>query len=257
MAPDRGQSFYSTAKLAESDQLSVRRCSVERPCGDSDAMCLIGGSQRLRTSNISHNFVAASGACLSSTDADQLDFYYAMVSHNFGTTMFSLIHGLGEVKVSHCSLIHNSQVEGVGFFHLKELGLILDQCNFMENQFTKFVKGGRITIRTKIVTDFSLSGAVVEDCVLTNPEHAFKVLWVDAGMEYMETWGCWALGSSSPSASQSAPPFGQGSLADSGLFVFLVLSLVAGVPTAFGYMYWIREHPRDLSVLRDLPISNR
>jgi hypothetical protein len=180
-----------------------------------------------------------------------------MVSHNFGTSLFTLSHSNGEVKVSHCSFVRNVQVETSGFFALKDVTLALDQSNFMQNQFTRFAQGGRVRILTKIVTDFSLGSALVDNAVLLNPENAFKVLWVDAGMKNMETWVCWALGESSPSPSQSPPPFGEGTIAESGIFIFLVLSIGIGIPAAFGYVSWRKRQREDLSVLDDLPISNR
>jgi hypothetical protein len=256
ISPDKGQSMFLQVETSESDELCVHKCSMERPSGDSESISTSGGVLHFRTSNISHNFVASSGAAFGVSEPKEFELFYAMVSENYGNSIFSFANAGGSVKIGHCSLLRNHQVESPGFFGLNTATLTLDQCNFVDNKFVLFANGGRISIQSKIVTDFSLTTAVVVDCVLINPENAFKVLWVDAGMKHMETWLCWAMGSSSPSPSQSPPPYGAGGFLDSGIFLFLVISVVVGVPVAFGYVYWTERQPPDLAFLEDLPISN-
>jgi hypothetical protein len=257
-APEKGQAFHLTTELGfASDEASLRQCSMLRPCGESHAGFTISGIQRYRTSNVSHNIVEAVGACVGSSAASTFLFHYGMVSYNSGTNLFWFDNGQ-DLAVSHCSILHNSLIGEAHFFHIGGGVVHLEQSNFIENKFTLFAVKGKLSLDSKIVIDFDLTSRLFLKADLINMENAFKVLWIEAGMAQMQTWACWALGKSSPSGSQSPPPIEGGDKRESGIVTFLVLSVVAGIPTVFGYLWWTRHENqgRDLSVLDPLAISN-
>jgi hypothetical protein len=257
VAPEHGQALYVQVQNLNSDELAVRECSMERPCGEAHALCGIEGNQHYRTSNISHNIVAEGGACAGSFNAAQFSFYYAMISYNLGNNLFWVV-GVGDARVTHCSVLHNRAVHTDGFFWLKGSLMRLEQCNFIENKFTKFAVNGRLRLDGKIVIDFDMAKKLFDNVDTTNLELAFKVIWIDAGMKVIDTWVCWALGKPSASPSQSQPPLDGGDTGESGIATFLILSFVAGIPTILGYFWWTNNggKARDLSVLENVEISN-
>jgi hypothetical protein len=154
-----------------------------------------------------------------------------MVSHNSGTNLFWFENGQ-DLAVSHCSVLHNNLIGKAHFFHIGSGVVHLEQSNFIENKFT--VKG-KLGLDAKIVIDFDLTSRLFRKADIINMENAFKVLWIEAGMAQMQMWACWALGKPSPSGSQSPPPIDGGDKRESGIATFLVLSVVAGIPTVLGY----------------------
>jgi hypothetical protein len=257
-APEKGQAFHFTMQLGfDSDETSLRQCSMSRPCGESHASYTVSGVQRYRTSNFSYNIVETFGACVGSSRASTFLFHYGMVSHNSGTNLFWFDPGQ-ELKVAHCSVLHNGLIGEGALFQIGGGVVHLEQSNFIENKFTWFAVKGKLSLDAKIVVDFDLTSRLFAKADIMNMENAFKVLWIDAGMAQMETWVCWALGQPSPSPSQSPPPIEGGDRRESGIATFLILSVVAGIPTVFGYLWWTRNENRgrDLSVLDPLVISN-
>jgi len=257
-APQRGQAFHlNVAGSFDSDGMTINKCSMDRPCGESHAAYISLGNQRYRTSNVTANVVAELGACFGSSDASLFVFHYGMVSYNRGNNLFWFARGQ-DLRLSHCSVLHNTVESDLGVFELGASILHVEQSNFIENKFTKFGVNGKIIIDAKIVTDFDMSSRLFVGAELENQENVFKVLWIDAGIAQMDTWACWALGEPSPSASQSPRPLDGGERKESGIATFLILSVVAGIPTVFGYLWWTKNEGqgRDLSVLDPLVISN-
>jgi hypothetical protein len=181
-----------------------------------------------------------------------------MVSRNVGNNLF-WVSGVPDGRVMHCSVLRNNIAHSDGLFLLKNSVMRLEQCNFIENKFTKFAAKGKLRLDGKIIVDFEMAKKLFDNVETVNLELAFKVIWIDAGMKAVETWECWALGRPSPSPSQSHPPLDGGEGAQSGIATFLLLSFVAGIPTVLGYLWWTsnEEARRDLSVLENLEISNK
>jgi hypothetical protein len=258
MAPEQGQALFAQVQTLNSDDLAVRQCSMDRPCGESHSLYGINGIQRYRTSNSSHNVVAEVGACVGASGATLFSFYYAMVSYNVGNNVF-WVSKIADARVTHCSVLHNDAMHSDGLFAIGESVMHIEQCNFIENKFRKFAVNGKLKLDGKIVIDFEMGRKLFDNVEVVNLELAFKVIWIEAGMKVVDTWGCWALGKPSPSPSRSQPPLDGGEKEESGIVTFLILSVIAGIPTVIGYLWWVNNEAktRDLSVLENIEIANK
>lgn len=255
---EKGQAVCTFDSMAEFDQSTVMMCSMDRPCGRSGALCMTKMNQKVVSSNISHNTVVEKGAACESIAPNGFVFNYVMVSHNVGSSLFT-INSDFEIKspyyIHHCSVINN-RIDRNGPVFDTDSKLSLEADNFIRNSFKDFAVGGEITIVRRITIDFDLQSKV-QGCKITNREGAYKISFVEANMAYMNTWDCWAMGTASPSATQSVPALKnlQVQKEDSGLISFIVITAVGLIPTIICY-YYCANKSRDLSVLDDVKISN-
>lgn len=214
-------------------------------------------SQKIVTSNISWNTVAEKGAAVESTAA-VFTMNYVMVSHNTGSSLFSLENdNKDRAVVHHCSIIYNNIDRSGPLFDLSRY-VSLEADNFIGNKFNKFAVGGNIEIVRRITVDFELRDNRLQNCEIVNRDGAYKVSFIDANMAYMNTWECWAMGAASPTATQSIPIIRNLRVEKegSGIVSFIIITLIGLVPTIAGYYWCCAEKPRDMSVLDDVKISN-
>lgn len=206
--------------------VSVQQCATARSPGTSQSIFLRHGNHYISSLNSSSNYVKDTGASLCIAYTDGLRLHFSSFIGNHGSNSFWLHRLRPSDELITCNIIKNSGSADLGLLNFENCTANINAWYFIENSAQTYFVSGIVTLN-KCALDVRRSAKLIRGCQL----YVSETVWGIKSLKSLPlssyiTWECWAMGSPSPTPSQSLVPIDH-ALEEAVLGVWVLFVIVA------------------------------